>query len=139
MTSNIREISMIPDMSADDVTDVTNVTGQKPLSFSKTQVGNGDVTDVTPQEAIPPTSTVIQPGDIPPLPELVEPHIPYEKRPCWHVYDDFTRLDNGKLMRPGTYYLHYEEDKDGNVNGAHLFFRHAQLKLVCGGSGVGAG
>lgn len=115
MTNNIREISMIPDMSADDVTDVTAVTGQKPLSFSETPAGGNDVTDVTPQKESLPTSKVIQPGEIPPLPELLEPHIPYEKRPCWHVYDDFTRLDNGKLMRPGTYYLYFEEDDDGAI------------------------
>ncbi|AEP10479.1 conserved hypothetical protein [Micavibrio aeruginosavorus ARL-13] len=114
MVNDIREISMIPELT-DDVTNVTDVTDKELLCFSETQVGDGDVTDVTSQEATLLTSTVIQPGDIPPLPELVEPHIPHEKRPCWHVYDDFTRLDNGKLMRPGTYYLNYEEDRDGNV------------------------
>ncbi|MBK7362092.1 MAG: DUF927 domain-containing protein [Micavibrio sp.] len=41
--------------------------------------------------------------------------MPYEDRPCWHVYDDWTKLDNGRLMRPGTYFLHYEKAKEDEI------------------------
>jgi putative DNA primase/helicase len=111
MTTRIREISMLPEEITDDVTDVTAVTEQKSQAFDETPKREDAVTDVTPQEAPLPTSTVIRPGELSPSEEAV-PQIPYEDRPCWHVYDDWTRLDNGKLMRPGTYWLDSEKVKE---------------------------
>jgi putative DNA primase/helicase len=114
MTKGIREISILPEITAHDVTDVTDVTSLKSLDFYETAINDKPVTDVTPPEGPLPTSKVIRSEESSASAEPV-PHISVDKRPCWYVYDDWTNLDNGKIMRPGTYWLDYEEDKEGNI------------------------
>lgn len=111
MSEEIHEISVIED----DVTDVTDVTRPENLDFGVTSKIEDVVTDVTAtQGEATPSSAIIRPGEATLLDKPV-PHIPHTKRPCWHVYDDWTTLDNGQLMRPGVYWLHYKEDNEGEV------------------------
>lgn len=114
MIIGMHEISMLPEALKSDDTGVTNVTTQKPSISNETSSDSNDVTDVTLQSASHPISVVIQPAEPSPSAELV-PHIPWDKRPCWQVYDDWTKLDNGNTKRPGTYWLDFEESKEGDI------------------------
>ncbi len=112
MTIKMHEISMIPNLEDNDVTDVTNVTPAENLTSDETSKDKDAVTDVTKPKDFPvPTSKTIQPEEAS-LHEVVK-HIPYTKRPCWQVYGNWKELDTGKIMRPGTYLLNYKEDKEG--------------------------
>lgn len=113
MTSRIQEIDLLPSLMDDNVTDVIRVTNQKSLTFDERSVPAGDVTAVTDSNSFPLESLIVHPAEAPPM-DMVK-HIPYEKRPCWHVYENWTTLDNGQTMRPGVYWLFFKEGKDAQV------------------------
>lgn len=112
--TKITEINLTPETKEDGVTDVTNVTPPATLASDETSKSEDAVTDVAKPAPVP-TSKSLRPREQASDEEKVVPHIPYIKRPCWHVYDDWTTLDNGKIMRPGTYWLYYEGEKPDEI------------------------
>ena len=93
MKNTITEIDMV----SDSVTDVTGVQQSQEAALDDTPDRAGNVTDDTKVDD-----------------QLKEPPVSADDRPCWHVYDDFTHLNNGQVMRPGTYWLDVEKDEGGN-------------------------
>lgn len=109
----ITEIDLVPEVKENSVTDVTSVTTSESNGLDDTAKDGNDVTGVTESPSIPKSET-LKPEELASRQPPVK-HIPHSMRPCWHVYDDWTKLDNGQYMRPGTYFLDSDEDDNGAV------------------------
>lgn len=92
-----------------DVTKVADVTVNQSNEIDQPLSANLYVTDVTTDASN--SYLLLTPEEV--VEAHVEPHVPVSDRPCWKVYDDFTKLDNSKVMRPGTYLMDViERDED---------------------------
>lgn len=114
MKIHMQEISLVPDASINDVAHVTDVTGSETADSSVTAPNTNSVLDVAGDGEERVTSTVITPNSPSPAASPAK-QIPHDKRPCWHVYDDWTLLDDGTNMRPGTYFLYFTQDKEDGI------------------------
>ncbi len=111
---NTFEINLIPREIEKTVSDVTSVTAIKNNDIDKTLENKAAVTHVTETTSKKPISRTIKTKETL-TKETSITHIPYQKRPCWHIYDDWTLLDNGKRLRPGTYWLTYKGEKPEEI------------------------
>lgn len=84
-----------------NATNVSDVTSGESGKICQAPVEGSNVTDVTTQ--IAEDCILLSAENV--AEAFVEPHVPASDRPSWKVYDDFTRLDNSKVMRPGTYHM----------------------------------
>jgi putative DNA primase/helicase len=105
----------IPIASKDNVTDVTNVQVQETGAFYETANITEGVTGVTGIEKISACIlTAIKPAAEAAAENIVA-HIPSNQRPCYHVYDDWAKLDSGERLRPGVYWLTSEKKGEDTI------------------------
>jgi putative DNA primase/helicase len=83
-----------------DVPDVPGVPPNNGAGSSGTAGGTADVPDVPALAELIEAATAGEGGD---TEETVVPSVPEDDRPCFKVYDDWTRLDTGRKLRPGVW------------------------------------